>query len=355
MEPKHDTLSPESSARSDAARAIALCRTGAVGDGIALYRKVLKNHLAGFLPVGMHLSLLQSFGLHDAADTLRRSALAAGLDICISAAMGRSLVVVVDEYRTLFGQGLINTTMVCRFLVALSKLGVRDEMAALLDVNRLFCTAQVRIGQSASHWKSLERILLEAEVDDTWQEATQSVRKMHNIKLDRHPDRLLQATLAEIDRRAAHYVANWTKSDHVISRWVPRTFTVCHWAMISHGEGYNVPHIHSKGWVTGVLYVAGPDCVDAGNGSPGALRIGPPAGAAESLGWPDITVAPAPGTLVLMPSYYTHWTVPLGRPALRISIAFDLMDPRDDPDQEAGPPPTAEGAIRNRTIHGDLG
>jgi hypothetical protein len=302
---------------------------------------VLKNHPAEFLPVGMHLKLLRSFGLHDAADIIRRSALAAGLDICLSAVMGRSPAVIVDEYRTLFAQGLINTTMVSSFLVGLSKLGVRDELAALLDVNRLLCMAQVRVGESASHWKSLERILLEAEVDDTWQEATQSVRKMHNIKLNQHPDRLVQATLAEIDRRAAHYVANWTNSDHVLSRWVPRPFTVCHWAMISHGDGYNVPHIHSKGWVTGVLYVAGPDRVDAGNDSPGALRVGPPAGVAESVGWPDITVAPAPGTLVLMPSYYTHWTVPLGRPALRISIAFDVMDLRDDPDQEAGPQPTA--------------
>jgi hypothetical protein len=163
---------------------------------------------------------------------------------------------------------------------------------------------------------------------------------MHFVKLDRHPDGLVQATLAEIDRRAAHYLANWNKSDHVISRWVPQTFKVSHWAIISHGDGYNVPHIHPKGWITGVLYVAGPDRADD-DGSPGALRVGPPLDVVESAGWPDITVAPAPGTLVLMPSYYTHWTVPLGRPGLRISIAFDVKDRRDDADQEAGFPQTA--------------
>jgi hypothetical protein len=166
--------------------------------------------------------------------------------------------------------------------------------------------------------------LLEAEVDDTWQEAVQSVRKMHNIKLNRHRDGLVQATLAEIDRRAAHYIANWIKSDHVISQWVPRTFRMSYWAMISHGDGYNVPHIHPEGWITGVLYVAGPDRAEVGHSPPGALRVGSPPNVVGSAGWPDITVAPAPGTLVLMPSYYTHWTVPLGRPGLRISIAFDL-------------------------------
>jgi len=315
MEPNlNDTRSPEISAESNTARAIALCRTGAVGDGIALYRKVLNSF--GNLPVGVHLKLLQSFGLHDAAEIIGRAALAAGANLCFSEVMGRSPAMIVDEYRTLFAQGLINSRMVSRFLVALSKLGVSDEVAALLDPNRLFCMAQVTVGRSgASHWKLLERVLLEAETEDTWQEAAQSVFKMHKIThLDRHPDPLVQATLAEINRRVAHYVANWTEADHVISRWVPRTFKVAPWAIISHGDGYNVPHIHPDGWVTGVLYVAGPDRADAGDGSPGALRIGPPSDLTECMGWADITVAPAPGTLVLMPSYYTHWTVPLAGP-----------------------------------------
>jgi hypothetical protein len=318
------------SARSDAAKAIALCLTGEVADGVALYRKVLKTHAGSHLPAGVDLKMLQSFGLNDAADVIRRSALVAGADISISEVMGRSPAVIVEEYRALFAEGLINATMVDSFLVALSKLGLRDELAAMLDPNQLFYMTQVE--SAAWHWKSLERVLLEAEVDDTWQDAAQSVRKMHNIKIDRHPDRLVQATLAEIDRRAARYVANWTKSNHVLSQWVPRTFRVSHWAMVSHGDGYNVPHIHPKGWITGVLYVAGPDRAEAGDSSPGALRIGPPADVVESAGWPNITVPPAPGTLVLMPSYYTHWTVPLGRPGLRISIAFDVIDVHHDLD-----------------------
>jgi hypothetical protein len=249
--------------------------------------------------------------------------------------MGRSPAVIVDEYRTLFAKGLINANMVSGFLVALSKLGAKDELAAMIDRNRLFCLERMTVGETAAHWRSLERVLLEAEVDETWQEAVQSVRKMHNIDLYRHADRLVQATLAEIDRRAEHYLTSWANSDHALSRWVPRKFGFSHWAMISHGEGYNVPHTHGKGWVTGVLYVAGPDHVDASNDSPGALRIGPPSEVVETAGWPDITVVPAPGTLVLMPSYYTHWTVPLGRPGLRIAIAFDVID------RELGLPPAA--------------
>jgi hypothetical protein len=340
----NDAFSPETSAHLDAAEAIALCRKGAVGDGIALYRKALKRNHAGALPVGVHLKLLGSFGLHDAADTIRRSALAVGQDLCFSGAMNRSPAVIVDEYRSLFAQGLINSTMVSRFLVELSKLGVRDELAALLDPNRLFYKTQVTVGESgASHWKALERVLLEAEVDGTWEEAVHSVRKMHNIgRLNLHPDRLVQATLAEIDQRVAYYIANWTKGDHVISQWVPRTFKICAWAMISHGDGYNVPHMHNEGWISGVLYVAGPDHADLDNNSPGALRVGPPPDAVDAASWPDITVVPAPGMLVLMPSYYTHWTVPIGRPGLRIAIAFDVIDLRDESDQDATNSQTGE-------------
>jgi hypothetical protein len=330
----NDTASPQISP-ADAARAIELCRAGAVGDGIALYQKVLEARLERFVPVGLHLKMLRSLGLHHAADIIGRSAWACGVDFSISAAMGQSATVIVDEYRTLFAQGLINARMVSSFLVALSKLGLTDELVALLDPKRLFCVTQVTVGESgASHWKSLERILLQAELDDTWQEALQSVRKMHYMDIKPPYHELIQATLAEIERQAGNYLANWIKSEHVLSQWVPRKFKVSPWALISRGDGYNVPHIHNSGWITGVLYVAGPDRVNSGDDSPGALRVGPPAEVVQAAGWPNITVAPTPGTLVLMPSYYTHWTVPLGQPSLRIAIAFDVM--HLDSEQEAG-------------------
>jgi hypothetical protein len=66
----NDMPSSESLAHSGAVRAIGLCRRGAVGDGIALYQKVLKKHWRP-LPVGVHLKFLRSFGLPDAADIIR--------------------------------------------------------------------------------------------------------------------------------------------------------------------------------------------------------------------------------------------------------------------------------------------
>ena len=148
MEPNlNDSLSPGASAQSDAARAIALCRTGAVGDGIALYRKALKRKDRPLLPVGVHLKMLQSFGLHDEADIIGRSALAAGKNLSFSATMGRSPAIIVDEYRTLFAQGLINSAHGVSLPRCAQQAWPKDELAALLDPNQLFCVAQVTVGE----------------------------------------------------------------------------------------------------------------------------------------------------------------------------------------------------------------
>jgi putative 2-oxoglutarate-Fe(II)-dependent oxygenase superfamily protein len=115
---------------------------------------------------------------------------------------------------------------------------------------------------------------------------------------------------------------------------VPRTARISAWGLISRGEGFNAPHIHHKGWATGVYYPAAPE----GGGPGGALRIGPPpALGARAPGWPDATIRPEPGLLVLIPSFYTHWTVPLGRPGLRTSIAFDLVSTARSPRRIDGP------------------
>ena len=81
-----ETRSAETSAQAEFAAALKLFRAGAVDDGIALYRDALKAG-ADTLPVGLHLKFLQSAGLHDVADTVRKEALAAGADLCVAEAL----------------------------------------------------------------------------------------------------------------------------------------------------------------------------------------------------------------------------------------------------------------------------
>ena len=96
------------------------------------------------------------------------------------------------------------------------------------------------------------------------------------------------------------------------------------WSVVLRAGGYHVPHIHPEGWISGVFYVAVPSL--DGPGEPGQLEFGPP-GFELPLPSPPKRrlVEPAPGRLVLFPSYLWHGTRPFEGPGERITIAFDVQ------------------------------
>ena len=148
---------------------------------------------------------------------------------------------------------------------------------------------------------------------------------MHFVHLAKVTDRNIQQCLAQARHHVSQYFADTCGGGETAFQW-PREFEMSAWATISEGDGYLVPHIHHEGVLSGVLYVAGPNETGSDGYPVGALRVGAPPQVENAAGWPDLAIAPEPGTLVIMPSYFTHWTTPLGRPGLRISIAFDVID-----------------------------
>jgi hypothetical protein len=316
-----------------ALKALALCRAGAIHDGVELYKQVLEveYNLRKNLPIALHLRFLENMGLNDAAAAIRLEAIQAGQNLSLKAALGKPSLDVVAEYRELFAQGNVNTAMVADYLIELSKLGETTELASFLDVNRFVRCVDLSItdndmGQE-KFFEVIATTLLEERTDHNWREEVQSVRSMHYIPcLDQHNDKRIQRLLTEISRHVELYVADLRANGRGVLPWIPEKYFIRPWALISSGYGYNVPHIHHFGWITGVLYIAGPNEIGPDGYPVGALRVGAPKAAATTVGWPDFAVAPKPGKLVLLPSYFTHWTVPLGKPALRISIAFDVID-----------------------------
>ena len=315
---------------ADAQRAISLCTKGAIDDGIALYRQVLeaKNARAESLrlPVGIHLQCLEQLGLEQVAQIIRRDGLQAGQNLNVRQALGKPSGAVVEEYRELFARGVVNSAMVADFLVQLSKLGKRAEMEPFLDAEQLVRRTVLPIDDGENFWRRLAAVLLHRRTDENFRPAAQSVRGMHKIAIAKLPDSGVQRVLIEIDQEVRRYIADLRASGRSPAGWIPERFSIDPWALISTGHGYNTPHIHPIGWISGVLYVSGPDEIGDDGCPIGALRIGPPEGVDNPEGWPNLAVAPRPGTLILFPAYFTHWTVPIGKPALRISIAFDVVD-----------------------------
>ena len=97
--------------------------------------------------------------------------------------------------------------------------------------------------------------------------------------------------------------------------------------MVSPSDGWQSSHIHPSGWITGVYYVAAP-LPKGANAYRGPLVLG--ALDSQTLGidppWGVREVEPAPGRLVLFPSYLPHSTLPSGVDGSRICVAFDVVD-----------------------------
>jgi hypothetical protein len=308
--------------------ALRLLFAGQAEAGLAQYSDGLRrarNLLS--VPAGLHVRLLEQAGRTSEADAVRRLALEGGADLALKAgSIGAEPAEAALEYERLIEAGTVNSRMIHEYLIVLAKLGRAGDIAAMLDPERLL--RQVKIdppsaaGAPGTVAAAIGDVLLEEESRGTYYQAKQSIRSMTTIryleKLE-HPSMI--ALVGALRDESERYLADWRNSEHPLAGLVPAEFEISAWGLISRGEGYNTPHIHHRGWATGVYYSTG--LPDEGEG--GTLRIGwseELGGAARGL--PDVTIRPEPGLLVLMPSFYMHWTVPLGRPGLRISTAFDL-------------------------------
>ena len=312
--------------------ALRLMREGQRASGLSLYRQLLAtNPLAE--PIGIHAKLLESSGLEDEADALRRLGLLWGADLGTTSLLPTARPEsVAREYEALFEQGWINSWMVSRYLVALSRLRRTEDLRNLLDPGRVVVVDDLHGPSSSASSleipQTLECEILGREPEAVFEAESQSVRSMHNLtRLDQSPSDALGTLISEIRRRVSSLISTRHPLEHKLQQWVPERFEVSMWSLTSRGYGFNVKHVHHRGWYTGVYYVTGvPEEVWPG----GALCIGRPDDVdAKADGWPELTIRPQPGLLVLMPSYFTHWTVPMGQPGLRISIAFDVLSQRE--------------------------
>ena len=299
-------------------QALALMLRGETEAGLALYRDALKGDHLPDAPVGMHLAILEGAGRRDAAAKLLDLAVRRGANIAVKAGgFGADPGEAAAEYEALFARGIANSRMIHEYLLALEQLGRWDELTAMLDPERLVRLVRLADPDPAA----VEALLLELEAEAPL-ESDQSIRNMRylNQLSDRdHP--LVKALIASISKEVAAFLADWRSSDHPLAHQVPQQFRISAWGLISRGQGFNVRHIHHRGWATGVYY---PTALPDGPG--GELLIGPPERASGGGGqWGARAIRPEPGLLVLIPSFVTHWTEPLGRAGLRTSIAFDLL------------------------------
>lgn len=297
--------------------ALRLCLAGDGAAGLALYRDAASTKNVHTVSLGFQARLIEQAGHTETARQLRNLAARRGFDVSWQNSLDTALpaATVAATYEQLFATGYANSLMIDRYARALTTLGRTADVAALFDVPRLL--HRRTLGDAAA----IAEALAAAETDMPYKDRVQisyAMRSLDRLHALRHPvyDALLEAVRAEMSA----YLARLAHSDHPLAALVPQDFSIEAWGMASRADGHNVRHHHPRGWVTAVYYPAALPPGSVG----GALRVGGWSDPAPP-GWPDEAIQPAPGLLVLMPSWYVHWTEPTQSDGLRLSIAIDAV------------------------------
>jgi hypothetical protein len=311
-------------------QALALLLAGEIDEGLALYETCLKRPNAHHIPVGLHLVFLERGGFGEVAEDLRRLALRRGGTVSIEAAKpGASPAEVAGEHEALFDRGIANGRMIFDYLVALAWIGRMDEVRSLLDLDRRLRTVRLDVpgpnGESGGFAAAVRALLDREEYRAVDRDSVQPLSRVPMLeRLHRLDDPVARTLLAALRSEADRYLLEWAASDHPLARLVTRQVDLKAWALFAREGGFSPRHLHSQGWATGVYYPAPPP----GGGEGGELVIGPPEELEEMApDWPRAVIRPEDGLLVLMPSYCMHWTLPFQGPGVRMSVAFDLLDP----------------------------
>nr|WP_294169367.1 putative 2OG-Fe(II) oxygenase [uncultured Sphingomonas sp.] len=95
------------------------------------------------------------------------------------------------------------------------------------------------------------------------------------------------------------------------------------WSVRLTGGGYHAAHFHPGGVLSSACYISLPDRLDENGSKEGWLEIGRPPEELKLDLPPLASFEPAPGRLVLFPSYLFHGTRPF-RDGERLTVAFDV-------------------------------
>jgi hypothetical protein len=100
------------------------------------------------------------------------------------------------------------------------------------------------------------------------------------------------------------------------------------WSVRLRNRGFHTSHVHPRGWISSAFYAELPDVMAEGHTDEGVLSFGKPGVLTSPSLEAEYSVRPAPGMLVLFPSYFWHGTVPFQSPQPRLTVAFDAVPQR---------------------------
>ena len=118
----------------------------------------------------------------------------------------------------------------------------------------------------------------------------------------------------------SYYLKFKNETCSFIKRW-PSKYNLNAWHVILKKQGHQCPHIHTSGWLSGVIYLKVVPSLKKNEGAIEFTLNGEYYHDAES---PTVVYPPKIGDIVIFPSSLHHRTIPFSADTDRISIAFDV-------------------------------
>jgi Putative 2OG-Fe(II) oxygenase len=213
-------------------------------------------------------------------------------------------------------KGAWGTWLSAAMTTAAATLANDREFRALMDRPRWFSATSLPVAADFNNELMTELLALRSD------DAAMRVDALEHLggPVAQH---LLNSLRAAVDTYVAQRQSFTTDPTNVHQ---PASVSLHSWMITIHDNKHHGWHIHPAGWISGVYYVGMPEVAREDDTRPGAIEFGPyPFAGDERLFHPyRWHVTPAPGLLVIFPSYYAHRTWPTGVAGLRICVPFDV-------------------------------
>lgn len=334
-------LLPEDDALQLANQALATLKTSPTDASRALLQRALHGHNLYALPAGFYIAALREAGEFALADWFLSACVDAGLDIVASipffeqwlgALPPTQAAALCRRYEVAFADGKFNATMIGHYAIALSRADEQDILAELcatdvLVSQQLIDTVDGFDSVAAFNRQLLNEMYLGAvhtHYDGRhYMRGVERMRKVHKLQ-----GPAISTLIGLVRTAAGQYERGRMASlpeSHLMKRLRPSHDKLNIWSNIYRPGAYVETHLHEQAWLVGVYYPQIADMDIEASPDGGMLKIGCP----ESLGgkpidgWGNKAVSPLPGTLVLMPAYHYHWSVPYRGTGQRVAVTIN--------------------------------
>jgi uncharacterized protein (TIGR02466 family) len=140
-------------------------------------------------------------------------------------------------------------------------------------------------------------------------------------------DAEISALIAALEHCIGDYIGRFPHNDAhpLFSRRSDKFAFAASWSVRLAPGGYHTMHTHPLGWISSAYYVDVPPEIVETDACGGGIQFGKPDIDIGPQGEARRKIQPAPGMLVLFPSYMWHGTVPFESAVPRMTVAFDVV------------------------------